>query len=75
MSERYNYRYRIGFNQSVSSGIFSFDGSINFDDIKESSKEIENLKNAILETQKQFKKAGLRIASDIEPKDNKKNGK
>lgn len=67
-------KYKIGFTQSVSSGIISFHGEIEYNDIDLMLQQNENLLSIFEDIQYRFKKAGYSIASDIEPKKDKKNG-
>jgi len=62
------FKYSIKFNQSVTTGVIGFSGEYNFNE----KFTVGGLLNMLKEQEKAFKLAGYRVASDIEPKEGKK---
>jgi hypothetical protein len=64
------YRYRVGFNQSLSTGIIAFEGVIQFDESEAKFRDAYNVHLCTLlkDAEIAFKEFGYRVASDIEPK-------
>ena len=60
-------RYKISFDQSVSSGIIGFHGTVEFTDRED--KIQDDLVKIIQSQEEQFREAGYRVASDIKPKE------
>jgi hypothetical protein len=72
MTESRQFKYNIGFSQSVSSGIIGFHADIYTDDLEDYIKLDEILEKM----EKRFRDKNYLVATDIEPKEkgNKKNG-
>jgi hypothetical protein len=72
---RLPYRTRIGFSQSLSTGIIAIEGSIQYDYEDEADNCIDQLTTDIWKLEKKFIEMGYKVAKTIEPKvkeDNKK---
>ena len=72
---RIGYRTRIGFSQSLSSGIIAIDGSIQYDYADEAQDCIKQLVNDMQDLEKQFSDKGYKVAKTIEPKEKKQDQK
>lgn len=72
--QKTGYKYRIGFHQSLTTGVIGFEGNVNFD-VDEEINPVIILKSYFEKAEIFFRNAGYRVASDIEPKPEKvKNG-
>jgi hypothetical protein len=68
---RIGYRTRIGFSQSLSTGIIAIDGSIQYDYADEAEDCIEQLTNDMWTLEKKFIEMGYAVAKSIPPKEMK----
>jgi len=66
--DKTGYRYRIGFSQSLSTGIIAFEGVIQFDTPNEYNNFPAQLTALIQQAEYKFRENGYRVASDIAPK-------
>lgn len=72
--QKTGYKYRIGFHQSLTTGVIGFEGNVNFDDnippdfIGTANIFAKKLLVLLKDTEDVFKTQGYRLASDIEPK-------
>jgi len=64
------FKYSIKFSQSVSSGVIAFSGEFNFSD--ETEYDARKFLAMLAVTESIFREEGYKVASDIEPKENKK---
>ena len=72
---RTGYKYRIGFHQSLTTGVIGFEGNVNYDNAGDTEEHNDYLVNMLKNTEYIFREQGYRVASDIEPKPEKvKNG-
>lgn len=65
-----DYKYTIGFSQSLISGIISFNGKTHFDpiDLEKGEDPYFELANMMQKVETAFRQSGYRVATDIEPK-------
>lgn len=67
-----SYKYRIGFSQSLSTGIIAFEGNVNFDDYdhldEDTPNPVTHLESMLEDAETVFKARSYRVASDIVPK-------
>jgi hypothetical protein len=63
-------KYKISFDQSVSSGIIGFHGSVEFTDENKAT-ALNFLVGALHDQERIFRDNSYRVASDIEPKEKK----
>ena len=67
--QKTGYKYRIGFHQSLTTGVVGFEGNIQFDEGEENAATAsDKLMILVSSAEQSFKGMGYRVASDIEPK-------
>lgn len=70
--QKTGFKYRIGFHQSLTTGVIGFEANVNFDDYdnldEDTPNPVTHLESMLEDAETVFTARGYRVASQIEPK-------